>query len=79
MTEKVISFHQLCAIKREQRALGIHETGVKVGYTNYSMFERGLANPSQRSKKKLIQYFGITPQELASCTDHKTVVHPPRS
>ncbi len=62
--EKIISFAELCKIKREQRGLNLEEAAKAVGYSGISKFEKGIYKPAGKTIKKLINYYRITDEEM---------------
>lgn len=59
----------LCAIKREKLGYSFKEIYARTGVSNIRKIEKGFSLPQKRNKQALIEYFRITPEELAQCKD----------
>jgi len=70
MTEKLMTFGMLCAIKREQLGYSFKEIYKRTGVSNIRNIERGVSMPRKKAKKALIKYFRITNEELSACKDN---------
>lgn len=67
--EKLMTFGMLCAIKREKLGYSYQEVVRRTKVTNIAKIEKGISMPRKNNIKALVDYFQITPEELAKCKD----------
>lgn len=60
----VMHFGMLCQVKREKMGLNRTEAMERVGVKNLGYIEKGRTNPTQKTRQKLIAYYGMTIEEL---------------
>lgn len=65
--EKLITFGQLCAIKREAMGLSRGESRRRHNITNIGYVESGETVPFKKTIQKLVKFYNITEEELNSC------------
>lgn len=67
LEENLLTFNQLCKLKREAMGLNLKEAQKSLNYTVYGKFERGEITPFNRNIQRMIKFYKITDDELKKC------------
>lgn len=65
--EKLITFGELLKIKREKMGLTQKQANNSIKITGIAAYERGDSKPGTKILRKILDFYKISPQELASC------------